>query len=150
MERLGAIVQTLILIDASELGERHGDIRVLRAEELAPKTERLFEGPAGRRVVPLVREDDAKVVERLRHADVFRAERLPPGRERLLEQLLGLVERRQPTIGPPHHRQHLRLQFGLPGQLLLDLLGAHRGARGGSSAPIVPDWYTDRRSSAVP
>ena len=95
MQRLGPIVQALVLIDASELGQRDRDVRVLRAEQRAPHRQRPFERLAGGRVVALVGQHDAEIVERLRDADVLGAERLLSAGERLFEQLLRLVECRR-------------------------------------------------------
>ena len=141
VQRLGPLVQSLILIDASELRERDGDVRMLRAEQLPPHRQRLLEPLSGGAVVALVREHDAQVVERLRHLRVLVAEHLPAARQRLLEQLLRLVERRQPPIGPPHRRQHLDLELGLAGELLLHLRRA--GIEHGADARRLPRRATD-------
>ena len=90
MQRLGPLIQSLILIDASELRQRHRDVAML-AEQGAPDAERPFQRLAGGAIVPLVGQHHAQVVERLRDLHVLGAEGLPPAGERLFEQLLRLI-----------------------------------------------------------
>ena len=124
LKRLGARVESLILVNPSELDECHGDIRVLRAEQLAPHAERLFEAASGGRIVAHFRQQDSQVVEILGQTFVLRAEDRPSDGERLFEKRPGLVVDAQPPIDPSHHRQDLGLHFGLSGELFLHPLGA--------------------------
>ena len=67
MKRLGATVEALILIDAPELHQRDGDVRVLAAEQPAPHVQRQFEARPRARVVAHLRQQNAEVVQALGH-----------------------------------------------------------------------------------
>ena len=123
-QRLGALVGTQILVDASELDERDGDIRVLRTEKLAAHDQRLRQVAFGVGIVRLFDQHGAQIVECLRHANVLRPEYVPAALERLFEQTLRLVVGAEPAIQPAEDREDFGLRFVVAGELTLCLLGA--------------------------
>ena len=72
LQRLRALVESLVLVDAPELDERDGDVGVFPGpSSLRRIAERLFERARRGRVIALRPRDDAEIVQRLRDADVF-------------------------------------------------------------------------------
>ena len=123
VKRLGTLVESLILVDAAELGKRVGDIRVLRTIDSAAYAQRRLEACGRRFVVALFGRQRAEIVERLCHTRVLRPERRPSGDERSFEQVLCLVVDAEAAVHPSDDRENLGLRLGLVHELFLHPLG---------------------------
>ena len=123
VERLGARVQALILVDAAELGQRVGDVRMLDTVDTPPDGQGRFEVCGRRLIVALLRGQCAEIVQRLRDAGVLGPERRAAAGERLFEQLLRLVVQTDAPVHPPDDGEDLRLRIRLIGQFRLDSIG---------------------------
>ena len=115
--RLGLVQAPQVEERSPELAVRHGDVRVLFAEDLPPHRERLFERGAGGVELRLLEASDAEVVQALGQL-AARPQGPAPEGDGLVEQRHGQLVGPAPLVDPAQEGEHLALQVGLGGEVL--------------------------------